>query len=320
MMHDFHFLRPWSFLLLIPMGVIFWQIRQMNQQLQSWSWICDNHLLSQLVHYSGKTKQHHALAVMLMSLFWVIVSLAGPSWSKYPVPSYTPILPRVVVLDMSDAMLVRDLSPDRLTRAKFKLHDLFSGAELKKHSLAANIGQFGFVVFTSEPFVVSPLTDDAKTIDSLLESVSPGIMPVNGYRLDLALNEAAKLIQQSGFKQGQLLVLTAMMPNQSAINTAAKLAQEGMTTSVMPIRSNENLNLELFDSLASAGKGTVLAFSDDSKNLAAWLKQGKMSQYFEFKARDDIPVWRDEGRWFLIPALIFMLPVFRRGWLQRVIS
>lgn len=95
MMHDFHFLRPWSFLLLIPLGIVVWQLRQMNHQLQSWSAVCDEHLLTQLVHNSGKTKRHYALSVVLMSLFWVIFSLAGPTWSKYPVPSYAPILPRL---------------------------------------------------------------------------------------------------------------------------------------------------------------------------------------------------------------------------------
>ncbi|OGV48969.1 MAG: hypothetical protein A3F46_03480 [Legionellales bacterium RIFCSPHIGHO2_12_FULL_42_9] len=320
MLADFHFLRSWSFLLLIPLGIVFWQLRQMSYQLQSWSAVCDEQLLAELVRHGGKTKRHYALSIVLMSIFWVVFSLAGPTWSKYPVPSYTPIMPRVVVLDMSDAMLVRDLTPDRLTRAKFKLHDLFSAVDTKKLGLGATAGQFGFVIFTSEPFVVSPLTDDAKTIDSLLESVSPGIMPVNGYRLDLALKEAANLIQQSGFKQGQLLVLTAATPNQAAINMASNLASLGIITSVMPIRSPGNSNNALFEHLASAGDGTVLAFSDNSANLAAWLKQGKMSQHLQFSQRDDIPVWRDEGRWFLIPALIFMLPVFRRGWLQRVVS
>ncbi len=320
MIHDFHFLRPWSFLLLIPIALIIWQLKQKRHQLQSWSAVCDAHLLQQLVRYRGKTTRHYTLSLLLMSIFWVIFSLAGPSWQKYPVPSYTPILPRVVVLDMSDAMLVRDVLPDRLTRAKFKLHDLFSGMDNPQLGRAAKVGQFGLVIFTSEPFVVSPLTDDAKTIDTLLESVSPGIMPVNGYRLDLALTEAANLIQQSGFKQGQLLVLTAATPNQAAITTAATLARLGVMTSVMPIRSEKNLNRALFERLANAGGGSVLTFSDNSSNVAAWLQQGKMSQNFQFTARNDIPIWRDEGRWFLIPALVLMLPVFRRGWLQRVVS
>ena len=319
MIQAFHFLRPWSFLLLIPFGLVIWQLKQVHYQLQSWSAVCDAHLLTQLVRNSGKTKRHSALFFVCMSVFWIVFSLAGPSWSKYPVPSYTPIMPRVLLLDMSDAMLVRDVLPDRLTRAKFKLHDLFGKAAGGGSGIGASAGQFGLVVFTSQPFVVSPLTDDAKTIDALLESLSPGIMPVNGYRLDLALDEAAKLLQEAGFNQGQLLVLTAALPNEAAVNMAANWARRGITTSVLPIRADTNQNNALFERLASAGGGTVLAFSDDSANSTAWLKQGKMSQNIQFSQRDDIPVWRDEGRWFLIPALIFMLPVFRRGWIERVV-
>ena len=315
MIAQFHFLRPWSFLILIPLVVSFWRLNRMNFQLKAWSAICDQHLLSHLVHYSGKSTRSRALMLLFISIFWIIFSMAGPTWSKFPVPSYAPIMPRVVLLDLSDAMSENDLSPNRLTRAKFKLHDLFS-----QENSSAKIGQIGFIVFTSEPFVVSPLTDDAKTIDSLLESVSPAIMPVNGYRLDLALEDAAKVLEQAGFRQGQLLVLTAETPNAAAMTVAQHLADQGIITSVMPVRAKKNANDSLFKALASSGGGLELTFSDNSSDLQAWLRQKNGDQAFQFSQKDNIPIWRDEGRWFLIPAFIFMLPVFRRGWLQRVAS
>lgn len=129
----------------------------------------------------------------------MILSIAGPAWYKLPVATYKPIQPRVVVLDMSENMMANDLTPSRLSRAKFKLHDLFAHKE---------VGQFGLVVLLAN-LLSSPLTDDGQTISSLLASLTPDIMPVTGQNLDSALNEASALIKQAGYNQGQILVMTA---------------------------------------------------------------------------------------------------------------
>jgi Ca-activated chloride channel homolog len=307
-MTNFHFLRPWWLLTSLPMLWLGWSLWRQSPRLEAWAAVCDSHLLAHLVQSKGQTRRHLALSCLFSSALCIIISLAGPSWVRLPVPSYQQIQPRVLVLDMSDAMLAKDLVPDRLTRAKFKLHDLF------KHR---NAGQFGLVVYTSEPFVVSPLTDDAQTIDALLSSLSPDIMPVAGQRLDTALAEAAQLISNAGFNQGQLLILTGETPSLAAIETAKTLAAKQIYISVMPILAKKTVS-PLFQNLASAGQGQLIPFSDTSVDLDQWLKATANKEQYSRSKDNDIPLWQDEGRWFLLPALILLLPAFRRGWLQRI--
>lgn len=250
----------------------------------------------------------NSLLCLFLSILFMIFSIAGPVWYKLPVATYKPIQPRVLVLDMSDNMMANDLTPNRLSRAKFKLHDLFAHKD---------VGQFGLIVFTSEPFVVSPLTDDGHTISSLLSSLTPDIMPVTGQNLDSALNEARNLIKQAGYNQGQILVLTADTPSSASIALAKKLAESGIYSSIMPVKADKNLN-PLFERFADAGNGQLVKYSSDSSDLEQWLKSSNNNE-FALSENEDIPLWRDEGRWFLIPALLFLLPVFRRGWIQRVV-
>ncbi len=129
------------------------------------------------------------------------------------------------------------------------------------------------------------------------------------------MDEAAKMIQQAGYKQGQILVLTSSTPSKNEMNTASKLANEGIFTSIMPMLADQDLN-PLFGQFAQAGQGSLVPYSTDSSDLASWLTATNQQQFTRSK-EDDIPLWRDEGRWFIIPALLFLLPVFRRGWLQR---
>ncbi|MDI9819648.1 MULTISPECIES: VWA domain-containing protein [unclassified Legionella] len=309
MMTEFHFLRPWWLVAILPLLWAGWRLWCQNTQLDAWGAVCDQHLLRHLMLSRNQGKRHGALLLLLLSGLCMIISLAGPSWSRLPVPTYQQIQPNVLILDLSDTMLDQDLSPDRLSRAKFKLHDLFR---------RSNTGQFGLVVYTGEPFVVSPLTEDAKTIDALVDSLSPDIMPVRGQRLDSALDQAARLISQAGFHRGKILVLTGETPDSDAIDTAKVLAEKHIFTSVMPIRADASLN-PLFQRLASAGQGRLVPLRDDGGDLQQWL-ESPTAEEFKRSQQNDAPVWRDEGRWFLLPALMLLLPAFRRGWLQRIAS
>ncbi|KTD22738.1 TPR (repeat) domain protein [Legionella lansingensis] len=305
-MTDLHFIRPWWLLCLLPLLFLAWYLWRQKPQANAWTAVCDKHLLERLLQFKGQNKRHSALLILLSSALFMVIALSGPSWTRLPVPTYKQIQPRVLILDMSDAMLAKDLLPNRLSRAKFKLHDLFKRRDA---------GQFALVVYSGEPFVVSPLTDDAQTIDALLPALTPDIMPVEGQRLDAALEEAGLLLKQGGFNHGKILVLTAETPSNAAINTAGQLAKKQIFTSVMPVKDNKDMH-PLFQKLAKAGQGRLL-FMNDDKDLDQWLRSDINANQFLRNQQDDFPAWRDEGRWFLIPALILLLPAFRRGWLQR---
>ncbi|MFT4060601.1 MAG: VWA domain-containing protein [Legionella sp.] len=307
MIADFHFLRPWWLLLLLPLlGLAIFMWRQ-KPQLHAWSEICDPYLLDHLLQKKSQGQRMGAVMCLLFSICFMILSIAGPVWYKLPVSTYKPVQPRVLLLDMSDNMMESDLSPNRLARAKFKLSDLFAHKD---------IGQFGLIAYTGEPFIVSPLTDDGQTISALLPSLTANIMPVGGQNLASALEEAGKLIDQAGYNQGQILVLTADSPSANAIALAKKLAATGITSSIMPVTIDKNLN-PLFQRFADAGSGWVLKYTSDSSNLAQWINASANKEFALIKD-ENIPLWRDEGRWFLIPALLLLLPAFRRDWLQRI--
>lgn len=300
-------LRPWWLLMILPLLGLSFILWRHQSKLHAWSAICDAHLLDHLMQKKERKQDHSPFLYLLLSIMFLILSLSGPAWERLPISTYKPVQPRVLVLDMSENMMVDDLTPNRLSRAKFKLHDLFA---------RKNIGQFGLLAFTDEPFLVSPLTDDGQTISSLLSSLTPDIMPINGQNLASALEEASKLIKQAEFTQGQILVLTADSPSNEAIALAKKLSTTHIYSSIMPIKADKHRN-PLFQHFADAGEGLLLKYQSDSSDLDQWINAG-INQQLALSEDENIPLWRDEGRWFLIPALILLFPVFRRGWLQRM--
>jgi Ca-activated chloride channel family protein len=308
-MHSLHFLRPYWWLAILPWLWLAWLLWQKNPKLQGWEAVCDKHLLAHLVQKNATKKLHFSSWLwLLLSLLFIIMSLTGPTWSRLPVPAYQPAEARVFLLSLSDMMLEKDILPDRLSRAKFTLKDIFERKD---------VGQFGMIAYTDEPFVVSPLTEDGLTINALLPSLTPEIMPVQGNNLSTALEQAVELINQAGFTQGNILVLTSQTPSQETIDLVKKMAESGIYSSILALNAANPVNT-LFTNFAAAGHGELLPYSPSTADLDHWLSRKSNRMQFNQSKDDLIPVWRDQGRWFLFPALLFLLPVFRRGWLQRI--
>ncbi|MFZ4076960.1 MAG: VWA domain-containing protein [Legionellaceae bacterium] len=299
----FHFIRPLWLLLFIPLIYCGYLLYQEKKPLKAWSHICDAHLLPYLIRnqdVSQKAKKELSLRLTLGSL--MILALAGPSFFNLPVPHYEPIHPHVLLLDLSPSMLKTDIKPNRLNRAKFKLHDLF---------LEKNTGLMGLIVYTEEPFVASPLTQDTKTIASLLDELTPEIMPIDGLRLDRALGEAQKLIQQSGSSHGDILVLTGEAPTARDFSYAKKLARQGTHVSILPF-STSSAHAKIFTAFSEQGHGSTLTLSNTATDIKAWLNQSKHHETFQASQNNDIPLWRDDGRFLLLPTLLLFLLLFRR--------
>lgn len=308
MMATVHFLRPAWFLAMLPLiVVVIMFLCTSPRQKDGWSAVCDPHLLPHLLQQKTSVSLRSTPWFLLLAGILMIIALSGPSWTRLPVPTYKKIQPLVILLDMSESMSSKDLKPSRLQRAKFVLHDIFQ---------QARSGQVSLVAYSREPFVVSPLTDDAQTIDALLPALTLDIMPVGGLQLGWALQQARTLIHQAGFQEGKILILTATPPSETALEWVEKLKKQQILTSIIPIRTAEDLSRfkKQFQAVATAGGGEVWPIMVRTADLLKWWYSARVRDHFMQNTEDQMPQWRDEGRWFLWPALLCLLPVFRRGW------
>ena len=178
---NFHFLRPWWLVLLIVPAVFYWRFFNHSGGLSSWVKVCDKKLLDFLLIKGSSAQRKMAAWVAVLGMSGLIVAIAGPTWKKTEVPSLAPQNPVMIVLEVSSQMQKNDVSPNRLARAKFKINDLL---DMLKGQ------QCGMIVYSKEPFLISPITEDVRLITNLLPEVNLDIMPVNGSRPDRAINLA----------------------------------------------------------------------------------------------------------------------------------
>lgn len=196
---DFHWLRPEYFWLLLPTVLTWALFAKLRQPKSAWQqWIAP-HLQKELLTVPASQQQKPVLWLLLMIWLISVVALAGPSWQRLPQPVFQLKKATVILMDMSMSMRATDLSPDRLTQARFKALDYIDG--IKE-------GELALVSFAGDAFVISPLTQDHNNVRLLLPELSPDIMPVQGSNLEAALSLADQLLKQGGYLQGDVVLFT----------------------------------------------------------------------------------------------------------------
>jgi Ca-activated chloride channel family protein len=329
-MTDFHFLRPWWLLALLPLAVLVWALHRHRRGGGDWREFCDSALLPHILIGTPGRQARWPLWLTAVGGTLAVLALAGPAWERLPAPVFRNLSALVVVLDLSMSMEAADLKPSRLERARFKIEDILR--ERKD-------GQTALVVYARDAFAVTPITDDSATIAAQLAALSPALMPVQGTRPDLGLKTAARLLKQAGLKAGDVLLIGSGEGSGGAESTAAKLRTDGYRVSVLGTGTSDGapvplpeggflkdmrgsiviprLDASALARLAEAGGGLYRTLTPGSGDLDALLRfLDRRAEATEQTGNTvHIEQWRERGV-FLLPILLPLAALaFRRGWL-----
>ena len=327
----FQFLNPGWLLLLGPAWWLVWIFSRRADRDSMWSRVCDPALLDKMITRDQTRNSTRMLAWILgLVLTLSIIAAAGPSWRKQSYPILESTSARVVALDLSRSMLVKDIKPTRFVNAIAAAREIIS-TEFD--------GETGLVVFAGRAFVVSPLSRDAGTLLAFLEALDPSTMPKDGTRIDLAIDAARDLLTASFAGVGQILIITAGASNDSTatLEAARVAASQGHRVSVLAIgtaqggpladpegrllRDNSGrvllarTNFELLERIADTGNGTSVAFTGTGYSSGLLISRLDASALVESERNADSSqrAAANDGAWIVWLALPFALVLFRRN-------
>ena len=219
MLADFHFLRPlWLLLLIVPF-IGYYSFFFNRRNISAWESVCDKKLLSFLL-VKGNSKQRSLLGYFaIIGIIGTIIALAGPSWQKKETPTFSPVNPVMILLNLSSDMDNSDLRPNRLARAKFAIDDLLKEIQ----------AQAALIVYTNEPYIISPSTEDKRIISNLLPSINQDIVPENGDKLYRAIDLAVSRMSEDGFAFGNIVIFAPDVGQDfnKALSSAANAVDKG---------------------------------------------------------------------------------------------
>lgn len=191
---SFQFLRPAALLLAPFVVVLWWHWQRRSDPLRGWRTQVDPELLEALADRPRAARSRPW--PLLLSWIMAVIAIAGPSWSPEPSPFAEDATPLVILLKADLSMDTADPAPSRMERARLKIRDLAAGRK----------GQpLGLIAYAGSAHLVLPPTKDTGAVATMAAEISPEIMPEPGARLDLAIDRAARLLEN---QSGSLLVIT----------------------------------------------------------------------------------------------------------------
>ena len=327
---NFHFLRPIWLLALIPVLLFFVAMWRVNSVVTAWDKAIDKNLLPYLLDRSKNASQRTPLILLFAAWALSILALAGPVWEQLPQPVQKREDALVIVFDLSLSMFAPDHSPNRLDLAKRKLRDILALRE---------DGQTALVVYAGDAHTVTPLTDDVVTIEALVPSLSPNIMPLFGSKPVEAIELAIGLLDGTDASRGKVLLMTdgisgfdeeLLITEQFSDNDYELLIMGIGTEEGAPIRTNDGnfltdeaggliiptLNKNVLQSLVNRVSGRYHDIQLADSDLAYLLSDFELLDDDQMSdVEEKFDVWYEFGPWMLLLVLPIAAMSFRRGWL-----
>ena len=305
MMGDFHFLRPWWLLALVPYALLIWAIRHRGDATQAWHGIVAPHLVPFLVQGQDRRARFWPLRLIATGWLLTVLAIAGPTWRREAAPFADDTAALAIVVKVSPSMKTEDVQPSRLTRATEKIHDLLEQRAGAKTSLIAYVGT---------AHVVMPATIDGGIIDTFAQALDPKVMPEDGDAAADALRLADQTLAETG--SGSILWITdSIAPEQAAPLAAWRKSSNTPVRVLPPLLPGPEL--EALHSGAKTIDASIVQLAADDADVKALAHAAKFAAAATGEKSDR---WSESGYWLTPFIALISLPFFRRGWMTSTAS
>lgn len=343
MFAEFHFIRPLWLLLLPVLPLILLGLWRLQSHTVSWQSLIAEELRSYLIDGTSGRLSRRLYAGLGFAWLAAVLALAGPAWERLPQPVYQSGDAMVILVDLSPSMQVKDVTPSRLERMRYKLTDLIK---------ARKEGSTALVAYAGDAHVLAPLSDDQQTLLALIPNLSPDIMPIAGSHTEEAVALALNLLKQDQRRRGSLVLLTDGVTEQASQAIEELFAQQpaGMDfrLSILGIGTSEGAPIPGRDGYVKDSAGNIVVARLEAERLAALARQtGGIYQSLQLDNRDinaliaaaglnvltdqaeladttekleqSFDQWQEMGSWLLLLVLPVAALAFRRGWLLLIL-
>ena len=219
---------PWMlhFLWLLPLTVLVFVVRgrKVRQSLQRFA---DPQLLNRLTGQGSGGMRAIKPILTICALGCMLIALAGPRWGSHYQEVVQKGVDIVLLVDVSPSMLVQDVKPDRLERARREISDFIRVVQGDR---------VGLVAFSGAAFVQCPLTLDYGALDLFLNALGPELIPAPGTDLGAALRTGMSAFDPKAETDKVMILITDGEDNEGkGVAAAREAAAKGIKIFVFGI-------------------------------------------------------------------------------------
>ncbi len=229
----FRFARPeyLYLLMLIPVliGFFYYALIIKSKRLKS---LGNKALLKTLMPEASHIRPRVKFYMLLTALILSIFMMAGPQFGSKLEKQKRQGVELVIAVDVSNSMLSQDLKPDRMSRAKRVLNHLIDNLQNDKVAL---------MIFAGDAYVQMPLTTDVSSAKMFLSNINPGMVPIQGTAIGMAIKRSMQLFSNTDTNVGKSIIIITDGENHEddAVEMAKEALKYGITVNVMGVGTPE---------------------------------------------------------------------------------
>ena len=215
-----------NFLWLVPITALLFIVCN-RQRTRAMERFAEPELLDRLTGDIRRGRRIIRSAFLLAALGLMLLALAGPRWGSHYQEVSQKGVDIMIVLDVSSSMLVSDVKPDRLERARREISDFIQVVQGDR---------VGLVAFSGAAFIQCPLTLDYGALSMFLNALRPDLIPVPGTDLGAAIERAISSFDKQSETDKVILLITDGEDNENkGLQAAREAARDGIKIFVFGI-------------------------------------------------------------------------------------
>ena len=260
--------------------------------------IGDEELVGELMPSYSKAKSWLKMVFFSLSFLFLCIGMARPQIGAKLQEHKRKGAEVMIALDVSNSMLARDYTPDRLERAKLaisRLTDRLDGDRI------------GLVIFAGQSFVQLPITTDYVSAKMFLANISTSSVPVQGTAIGDAITTCIKSFStQSENSRAIIVISDGENHEDDAVQAAKDAADMGIKVYTIGVGSTRGepipvegggmlkdkdgsmvvtkLDEKLLSDIAEAGKGAYVHAGNEEFGLNPIIDDIKKMQDEEFNS------------------------------------
>lgn len=178
------------------------------------------HLLTVLTRNVSLSRRRIKNILFVLGLACLFVALAHPQYGNRWVEVKRKGIDILIGVDVSKSMLVQDISPDRLKRAKLAVKDFVAKLEGDR---------VGLLPFAGTSFLMCPLTTDYDAFNASLDALDINTIPKGGTDIGAAIREADTTLANEANHKIFILVTDGEDLSNDALKAAEEAKKNKMT-------------------------------------------------------------------------------------------
>lgn len=245
-------------ILLIPLFIIVYVIKRVtrNKRISKFGNVA---LVKELMPSYSTAKGWVKIILFSLAFLFFVIGLSRPQIGAKLKEHKSKGAEIIIALDVSNSMLAKDYSPNRLERAKLAVSRLTD--RLRNDRI-------GLVLFAGTSFIQIPITSDYVSTKMFLNNISTSSIPVQGTAIGDAINTSIRAFSAQSEKSRAIIVITDGENHEdNPISAAKQAASMGIKVYTIGVGTTEGQPISINGDLLKDANGNIVVTKLDDRTL-----------------------------------------------------